>query len=151
MELCKAVHGSKPGWMDKFEEAKKLAIEHVNFCCTLYEYQLRRGKHFLHEHPWGAKSWELTKVMALLNNPAVTIVQGHMCRFGMETVRDKLSGEMGPVKKPTGFMSSSPFIAQELELKCDGSHSHVHLMSGKAAGAAVYPEQPCQAICRGFI
>ena len=150
-ELCKAVYGNKPGWLAKFERGKAEAIEHVNFCCSLYEYQLRRGKHFLHEHPWSAKSWILSRVVRLLENPAVTLVQAHMCRFGMETVDDKISGSVGLVKKPTGFMTSSPCIAAELEKQCDGSHKHIHLVGGRAAAAAIYPEALCQAICRGFI
>ena len=105
----------------------------------------------MHEHPWSAKSWALEKVERLLKNPAVTLVQGHMCRFGMEAVKDRSSGTMGPVKKPTGFMTSSPCIARELEMRCEGGHEHVHLMSGKAAGAAIYPERLCQAIVRGYM
>ena len=44
---------------------------------------------------------------------------------------------MGLVKKPTGFMTSSKCIAKELDKKCDGGHSHVPLMAGRAAAAQV--------------
>ena len=44
-----------------------------------------------------------------------------------------------PAKKPTGFLSSSWCILDELSLCCDRSHVHHHLMSGRAAAAAFYP------------
>ena len=54
------------------------------------------------------------------------------------------------VKKPTGFMTSSRFVAEELNKYCDGSHDHVHLMSGKLTAAAqVYPPDLCKAMLRG--
>ena len=58
-ELNIAVHGHKPEWRAKFEKAKAKAIRHIEFCCELYTYQLNAGRHFLHEHPWTARSWKL--------------------------------------------------------------------------------------------
>ena len=83
MELNVHVNKNNPEWMAKYELEKARAIDHVNFCCSLYERQLRRGKHFLHEHPWSARSWKLEKIERLLSNPAVALTQGHMCQFGM--------------------------------------------------------------------
>ena len=40
-ELNKAVHGDKPGWMDKFEIEKVNAIGHIKFCCSIYRYQIQ--------------------------------------------------------------------------------------------------------------
>ena len=39
---------NKKGWMDEFNRRKVEAIEHIDFCCMMYEYQVRRGNHFLH-------------------------------------------------------------------------------------------------------
>ena len=78
MELNVHVNRKNPVWMAKYEVEKAKAIGHANFCCSLYERQLRRGRHFLHEHPWSARSWGLWKIKKLLNNPAVSITQGHM-------------------------------------------------------------------------
>ena len=58
---------------------------------------------------------------------------------------------MGLVKKPTGFMTSSKCLAEDLNRKCDGGHDHVPLMAGRAAAAQVYPEMLCEAICRGVV
>ena len=58
-------------------------------------------------------------------------------------------GEEGLVKKLTGFMSSSQFILEELDMKYPGGHEQVPLVAGRAAGAAIYPQMLCEAICRG--
>ena len=48
-------------------------------------------------------------------------------------------------------MSNAGFILDELSATCDGSHFHIPLVNGRAAKAAVYPEELCKAICRGYI
>ena len=58
---------------------------------------------------------------------------------------------MGLVKKPTGFMPRSQFLLRELDKKRPGDHEHVPLMGGRAAGAQVYPDMLCEAICRGVV
>ena len=69
----------------------------------------------------------------------------------METWDDKKAGTKGPVKKPTGFMTSSRCISEELDRKCDNSHQHIPLVGGRAAGAAIYPEGLCRAVSRGVL
>ena len=68
-----------------------------------------------------------------------------MCRFGTTShVREK-DGPRGLVKKPTGFITSSRCVAAQLNLQCDGSHVHVHLVGGRAAAAQVDPDELCRA------
>ena len=67
-ELNVAVHGHKPEWKAKFDEEVRKAKIHVEFCCILYREQLRNGRHFLHEHPWSARSWGLPCVQDI--NPS---------------------------------------------------------------------------------
>ena len=55
-ELNKAAHKDKPGWLEKHEVEKAKAVRHTEFGCSLYRYQLEHGRHFLHEHPWTARS-----------------------------------------------------------------------------------------------
>ena len=57
---------------------------------------------------------------------------------------------MGLVKKPSGFMTSSRCVAKELDKRCDGGHSHVPLMAGRAAAAQVYPDMVCEAKQKKF-
>ena len=68
----------------------------------------------------------------------------------MTTHIEHRGGEVGLVKKPTGFMSSSPYVLTELDRKCLGGHEHIPLVGGRAAGAAIYPQELCEAICRGI-
>ena len=140
-----------PVWVKKYEAALAVAEKHVAFCCALYRYQLNRGKHFLHEHPWTARSWKLEQMMDLLQDPRVTLVRSDMCRFGMETHVKEVGGETGMVLKPTGFLTSSWCIATELNARCAGNHEHIPLMGGRAAKAAIYPPALCRAICKGLI
>ena len=86
---------------------------------------------------------------ALLDNARVTNVQTHMCQFGMQSHIDRIGGDLGLVKKPTGFMTSSRCVLQELGKRCSGDHDHVPLVGGRDAGAQVYPQALCEAICLG--
>ena len=53
-------------------------------------------------------------------------------------------------KKPTRWMTNSIFMADALNVRCDGSHEHQHLVGGRAAGAAFYPPKLLRAILRGM-
>ena len=87
----------------------------------------------------------------MLRNPAVNLVEGHMCEFRIGTQVEEKNGRIGLVKKPTGFMTSSKRIAQALNARCTGGHDHVPLVGGRVAGAAIYPKMLCRAIVTGFI
>ena len=76
------------------------------------------------------------------------LVEADQCRYGLMS-RDPKYG-WGPARKPTKFMTNSVMVARELNLRCEGDHDHVHLMSGRAGPAARYPRGLCEAICRGL-
>ena len=121
-------------------------------CSTqIYEYQRRHGRYFQHEHPLLATSWSLSENTRLLECNDVLRVQTHMCQFGMVSRVGGVGSEVGPGLKPTGFMTNSPCIARELARLCPRDHEHVHLVGGRAAGAAIYPEKLCVAICKGLV
>ena len=150
-ELSKAQHKDNAEWMRKHESLIEEAAQHIQFCCALYCYQLRRGKHFLHEHPWSAKSWKLKCVESLMEDSRVSVAYANMCQFGMTTHVDVRQGPRGPVAKPTGFMTSSWTLYNELSKPCrDSTHSHVPLLGGRAANCQVYPPALCEAMCRGI-
>ena len=91
----------------------------------------------------------------LANFPGNYLVRGDMCPHGM-TAQDE-HGE-GLVLKPTGWMTNSWFIAEEVGVRCDNlyksipgdRHRHVHLVSGKARACQVYPVSLCLRILRGL-
>jgi hypothetical protein len=106
----------------------------------VYRWQLNRGCYFLHEHPDSASSWELPEVRAVMNLPAVQVIKSNACGYGMEAV--DASGAEGPVKKPTRWMGNPPRLMKELNRRCEGRHeSHVPLLNGRAARAAIYPPE----------
>ena len=81
----------------------------------------------------------------------VYTVEAHQCMFGQTSHVHGKAGDRGMVKKPNGFLTSAKCIAEQLDKQCDKSHSHVHLMGGRAAGAQVYPKELCEAILRGVV
>lgn len=137
-------------WLETFMKEKKKAIRHVVFCCLLYRMQMEKGKYFVHEHPWAAESWQLRTIQALEKDKRTIKVRGDMCQFGMTTRAGENETCDGPVLKPTGFLTNSWCIAEELDRRCPRNHAHVPLLNGKAAAAAVYPAALCEAFCRGL-
>ena len=115
----------------------------------LYRYQISRARHFIHEHPWGASSWNVECMQQLLNDRSVMIAKVDQCRYGLQAT--DADGELGPARKRTGFASSSWAVVEELDGTCGGMHTtHNHLLEGRAKGAEVYPPAFCRAICRGM-
>jgi len=113
----------------------------------MYKLQVEQGRYFLHEHPLGAWSWKLPEVINLMQLPGIERVRGDMCQHGM-TIEDKQG--VAPACKPTGWLSNSNIILQELNKLCIGGHRHADLTNGRAAKAQVYPEKLCLAILKGL-
>ena len=121
---------------------------HLKFVVKLYKKQLAAGRHFLHEHPAGAKSWDEPYMVQLLENPSVKSVVSHQCEYGLTSPDEK--GVLQPVKKPTRWMSSSERMISRLSRRCSGTHTHQHLVGGRAAAAAFYPNDLMLEILRGM-
>lgn len=121
---------------------------HVKLCIQLYKYQLQQGRHFLHEHPTTAGSWQLASMQTLQNDRRVYQVKVDLCMFGLLT--HDVKRHPARAKKPTTFLTSSWGIADEMNVKCDKSHHHQTLTGGRAGHAAVYPNKLYRSICRGL-
>jgi hypothetical protein len=136
--------------MDPLKVARRKAEAKVllDFAMQIYEVQLKAGRHFLHEHPQSASSWQDSRMVKMLAHPRVNTVVAHLCQYGMKTMGD--DGLWQPAKKATRFASSSEEVLRRLDRKCDGAHVHCHLTSGRAKHAAVYPPELCRAILRGI-
>ncbi len=137
------------------EEKKRLlarATKHVHFCITLYWERFQNGRYFLHQHPDSATSWQRPAMIQLLMHPDVIRTEGHMCTYGMKF---KDAKEEGVVMKPTGWATNSPYIAEQVSVLSSNrwrgtKHRHVHLISGRAKAAEVYPPALCTAILKGL-
>jgi hypothetical protein len=136
--------------MDPMKVARRKAEAEVllHFAMQVYEVQLKAGRHFLHEHPQSASSWQDLRMAKMLKHPRVNTVVAHLCQYGMKTKGN--DGLWYPAKKATRFASSSEEVLQMLDRKCDGAHVHHHLTQGRAKHAAVYPPELCRAILRGI-
>ena len=120
----------------------------LGFALSVYTWQVRRGRYFLHEHPASASSWKLEEVQAVRCLDGVTTMTCDACMFGMRAV--DADGVERPVKKPTRWMSNAPRLLRSLGFRCDGKHAHTRLLGGRAGAAAVYPPEMVVAIVRGL-
>ena len=62
----------------------------------------------------------------------------------------EVSDEEGLNKKPTGVLTNSQCVAEELSRRCTEDHEHVNLMEGRAKRAEEYPKAFCQAMVKGI-
>ena len=132
---------------DAVEQRLEDGMAHLRFACRLYKRQVRRGNVLLHEHPRTTRLWDETVVKRILNLPGVGTAITDQCAFGLQTKTD--DGGLAYALKPTMCMSNSPIMLQELTRRCDRSHDHQALMSGRASTAEKYPLDLVLAIIRG--
>ena len=116
--------------------------EHLKFAMQVFEWQVRRKKLALFEHPSTSKAWKEEEVERALSLPGVVRIRADLCQFGM-AVKGK------PNKKPTDFMLNGKEMARRLERRCKGEHEHQQLMGGLAKLAEKYPLKLCQAMIKG--
>ena len=133
---------------EKVKAILKEARMHLHFVISLYHLQLAHNRHFVHEHPVGATSWADKYMVKLLNHPRVGTAVSDQCMYGLKTA--DANGNLVEAKKPTKWASSSPHMLKRLSTRCDKSHSHEHLIGGKAAAAAYYPAKLISQILRGI-
>ena len=60
-----------------------LGEKHLHNSIHFYRRQLKNKRYFLHEHPVGADSFQDPKMVALMNEPGVEVVEGPMCRWDL--------------------------------------------------------------------
>ena len=89
----------------------------------------------------------MPEVLKLMSDLQIEKTIAHMCRYGMKST-DESGG--GRVKKPTGFLTNSHVLADQLSKKCMGGHRHIQLVGGRARACQVYPEKLCRSILRGI-
>ena len=132
----------------KIERMLKEGRRHLHFVISLYQIQLANKRHFLHEHPVGAKSWEDPYMLRILSDHRVGTSVADQCMYGLTTHGP--DGDPMAAQKPTKWASSSPQMLRRLNTRCDKSHSHQHLVGGRAAAAAYYPPKLISQILRSM-
>ena len=132
---------SMPGGEERLRKARLLVDRHLEFCCELYAFQIRRGFYFVHGHPHSAGSWSIPCIDRISRTPNVMSSVIDQCAYGLKL--DDGGGE-APVKKPTRIMTNSvggrhgdeeavPWMCQTCRLElwtgtacCDLSKEVVH-------------------------
>ena len=85
----------------------------------------------------------------MLKREGVHVYEGDLCCYDLRQV---VGGEEYYIKKPTRFLTNSPFIGESLSLKCQGQHRHIELTGGgRTKRAEVYPDELCRAILTGLV
>ena len=143
---------ASPAFPAKYREA----LMHLHFCIKVYLWQHRRGKKFLHEHPWSASSWSVPAMVELMSIPGIERRLGHQCRFN-QRCRDSDDVEK-LVLKPTGWLSDCSEILDCIALTCSNlgrpsheHHAHCQLQGGRAKAMERYTPSMCRAILQGLV
>ena len=69
----------------RVEDSRKEAAMHLHYMMGIYRIQIDSWKHFLHEHPAGATSWNDEWVKRIMEHPRVTAVVFDQCEYGLRT------------------------------------------------------------------
>ena len=134
---------------DRFGYARR----HSEFAATLFKMQVKEGRYCVHEHPRSVSSWQDDCINEVPAVKGVQRVIGDQCQYGSKA---KGTDGEGPARKTTGFMTSPPCKALQLQRRCPiGArykvHKHVQMDGGRAKAAQVYPPELCRVVCRGLI
>ena len=121
---------------------------HLHCVINSYKLQIENKRHFLHEHPAGAKSWQDVQIQALLRQRNVNVLTSDQCMYGLMTRVE--NGEPVHAKKPTKWASSSPRMSAQPTTRCSKQHDHQLLVGGRATNAAFYTPELITDILRGM-
>eukprot|EP00435_Cladocopium_sp_Y103_P049590 s3051_g15.t1 len=127
----------------------KIAKRLFRFAMKIGKLVMSYGCHFLLEHPLTSSAWLEDEMQRLMEDDRVLLVATDQCMFGLKSSAGNLH------KKPTGFVTNSPEIAAELEVRCDHRHQHEQVIGNNETGnrarqAQVYPSGLVDAILRGY-
>ena len=117
--------------------------------------RLSRGRKTLVENPWQSELWGTLCMSKLIDEAPedaesgepLELVRGDQCAFGLKDAQNGL-----PHFKPTGFLTASRGIKEQVQLRCDGTHVHQPLEGGQRCKLAQHwPEPLCKAIIHGLL
>ena len=121
----------------------------LRFAVKVYRLQAEASRYYVHEHPATDSSWKEKELKDLARQEGTITVTSDLCMFGL-TTKGSSPEEQVAARKRTYFMTNFAEVARVLERRCDGSHEHQPLVSGRAKKAEEYTEELCKAICKGI-
>ena len=135
----------------KIMAERRLWYPVVEWIAKLVRRRTEKGRHVVLENPWLSLRWKLRCIEKLygMEHPVtgelLEAIYLDQCQFGLSDLDTGL-----PHRKPTGMLSASRFIKEELAKTCPGGHEHQHLEGGRRTRlAAKWPEQLCKSILKG--
>ena len=81
---------------------------HLDFMAKIYDNTFRQGRHFVHEHPATAGSWNGKCMVDLMARRLLYLTTADQCKYGQQTN----AGD--PLKKPAGSTSNAPGLREAL-------------------------------------
>ena len=117
-------------------------------CAQLGKEQILRGDQLGWEWPLGNQAWNFQEIREFLS-----FLEAYGCYFPAR-LDGCMVGVVAPdngesMKKPWRIVSSCKQMAMKLDIKCDGSHSHVECLGhSRAAHSAFYPRKMCRIISK---
>lgn len=122
----------------------QIGLDDLETAALVAEWQVKRGKYYVFEHPDRARSWHEACLQRLSSWPGTFRTRCDMCAYGLA-----VDGE-GFNLKPTGILTNSRYIAKRMSRRCPGDHQHAPLMGGRAVKAQVYTKTFCEEIIKGI-
>ena len=124
----------------------------LRFAVEMIELVIDYGGVFLFEQPVTSKAWQERWMDRLLKRDGVKLAQCDQCMYDLMEKTDDIKKYY---RKPTGWMTNSDTIEEELSRKCDQQHEHQPVL-GQCEGvprsrrAQRYPVELVRAILRGY-
>ena len=120
-----------------------LANRHLSFVRRVCALQVEAGRHYLLENPASSQAW---KQMPWLENIPHTTITMHQCQTNLKDEKGSF------IMKPTRFVTSAPYLAEHLILKCSHDHPHGQVQGrgqGVSGSLATWTPELAQRILEG--
>eukprot|EP00435_Cladocopium_sp_Y103_P050254 s2395_g15.t1 len=143
--LLKDLRNRRPESMERYLKKKRIADKLLTFAIDIALLCIELNLSFVLEHPWSASSWKTVHMRRLLHAEGVQLSRCDQCMTGLQSENGSLQ------RKRTGFATNNEHIARAMDLKCDQSHLHEHIIGGRRSkGSQVYTEDLKDRIIKAY-
>jgi len=143
--LLKELRNRKPESMERYLKKKRIADRLLNFAIDVATLCIELNLSFVLEHPWSASSWKTVNMKRLLQLEGVQLSRCDQCMTGLQSENGSLH------RKRTGFATNNETIAKALNIPCDKSHQHEHIIGGhRSKFSQVYTENLKERIIKAY-
>ena len=141
-----------PEAMRKFLQDLRKSKVLLRFAVEMIELVLSYGGVFVFEQPVTSKAWQERWLARCLQRDDVQFAQGDQCMYGLA---EKTDDGKKYYRKPTGWMTNSARIKENLSRSCDHNHDHQPVLGQhdrelRSRRAQHYPVELVRAILKGY-